>query len=109
MMDYKKLTEDLKQARELARLAAQGEDGGTANLDTFVLKLPRARESKVLEAIQAAGCYCRGKSHWSLIGTCYFVSSGYGGQGNAQTRAVEAMEKYMRSQGWESSIYYKMD
>lgn len=106
-MDYKKLTEDLKQAKELARIASQGEDGGTANLDSFVLRLPRVRESKVLEAIKEAGCYCRGKTDW--FGACYFISCGYGGQGNAQTRAVTAMEKLMTKQGYKADIFYKVD
>lgn len=106
-MDYKKLTEDLKQAKELARIASQGEDGGTANLDSFVLRLPRVRESKVLEAIKEAGCYCRKKTDW--FGACYFISCGYGGQGNAQTRAVTAMEKFMTKQGYKADIFYKVD
>jgi hypothetical protein len=44
--DYKKLTEDLKRARAAGVIAAQGEDGGTANLDTVTISLPRAKEEK---------------------------------------------------------------
>ncbi|OZV12289.1 hypothetical protein CIW83_09320 [Tissierella sp. P1] len=104
--DYKKLTEDLIQARLAAEKAAEGEDGGTANLDTMTIKLPRANEKKVIEAVKKAGLYTRGRRDW--LGPRYFIS-GPGGQGNSNTRAVEAMTKVMREAGWNVLIYYQMD
>ncbi len=52
--DYKKLTEDLKRATEAGEIAARGEDGGTANLDTVTLSLPSANEKKLLRQLGQA-------------------------------------------------------
>lgn len=106
-IDYEKLTEDLIKARLAAEEAAKGEDGGTANLDTMTIKLPRARENKVIEAVKKAGLYTRGKTEW--IGTRYFIPSPRCGQGNSRNRAVEAMKEVMREAGWDVLIYYQMD
>ncbi|SCG82682.1 hypothetical protein DW1_1109 [Proteiniborus sp. DW1] len=106
-IDYKKLTEDLIMAKQAAEEAAKGEDGGTANLDTMTIKLPRANENKVIEAVKKAGLYTRGKSEW--IGPRFFISPPKCGQGNSRNRAVEAMAKVMREAGWGILVYYQMD
>lgn len=105
--DYKKLTEDLIKARCFAEKAAKGEDGGTANLDTMTIKLPRAKENKVIEAVKKAGLYTRGRREW--LGARFFISPPGGGQGNARNRAVEAMTKVMREAGWDVLTYCQMD
>jgi hypothetical protein len=104
--DYKKLTEDLKRAKEAGEIAARGEDGGTANLDTLTLSIPRANERKVIEAVNAAGLHTRGRREW--IGPRFFIN-GPGGQGNSNVRAVEAMEKVLTGAGWDVLIYRQMD
>ncbi|MBU2701115.1 hypothetical protein Ga0466249_002226 [Sporomusaceae bacterium BoRhaA] len=107
-IDYEKLLVDLKKAKVAAiEAAGLGDDGGTANLDSLVLRLPGAREKKVLEVIRTAGLYCREKGEW--LGPCYFISHGCGGQGNRNTRAVEAMDKSLEAAGWHTGIYYRMD
>ncbi|EGO63564.1 hypothetical protein [Acetonema longum] len=106
--DYKKLTDDLIRAKSTAVASTSGsDDGGTANRDTMVLRIPRAKEDKVLEAIKAAGLHCRGKSNW--LGPGYFIYPPGGGQGNSRAKAVEAMAKSMESDGWKVHIYYQMD
>lgn len=104
--NYKKLTEDLIKARIAGEEAAKGEDGGTANLDSLTISLPRAREKNVIEAVKKAGLYTRGRREW--IGPRYFIS-GPGGQGNSNVRATEAMAKVMREAGWSVLIYHQMD
>jgi hypothetical protein len=49
-MNYKKFQETLIKAKMAAIKAAKGDDGGTANLDTVTISLPRAREEKVIRA-----------------------------------------------------------
>jgi len=71
-MDYRKLTKDLIKARLAAEEAGQGEDWGTANRDTMTIKLPRANEKKVIEAVKAAGLHTKGRSEW--LGPRYFIS-----------------------------------
>lgn len=104
--DYKKLTEDLIQARLAAEKAAKGEDGGTANLDTMTIELPRARESKVIEAVEKAGLNCS-KIEW--LGIRYFIYPPRCGQGNSRYKAVEAMTQFMRQAGWNVLTYCQMD
>lgn len=105
--DYKKLTEDLIKAKQAAEEAAKGEDGGTANLDTMTIELPRARETKVIEAVKQAGLYTSGRVEW--FGTKYFIRPPRCGQGNSRNRAVEAMAKVMREAGYRVLTYYQMD
>uniref|UniRef100_A0AAE9Q0J9 Uncharacterized protein n=1 Tax=Paenibacillus polymyxa TaxID=1406 RepID=A0AAE9Q0J9_PAEPO len=54
-------------------------------MDKVFLRLPRARETKVLEAIKEAGLYCRGKRRW--IGEGYMLSVSKG-QVNQRDKAV---------------------
>ena len=108
-IDYAKLTADLKKGLEKAKEAAKGEDGGSANLDGCFLQVPRAREKDILQAIKDAGIYCGGRGTWSFFGVGYFLSLPCGGQGNSNTRAVEAMKNSLQADGWEAYVYYKMD
>ena len=55
--DYKKLTEDLVEAKALALGVVTGDNGGSANLDKLALSLPRLREDNVIKAIKDAGFY----------------------------------------------------
>lgn len=106
-IDYKKLTEDLINAKEAAKEAIIGEDGGTANLDSMTIALPGAREEKVIQAVKDAGLYTRGRRQW--IGTRYFISPPIGSQGNDRVRQVEAMCKVMREAGYDILMYQQMD
>lgn len=105
--DYKKLTEDLKEAKEAALNVVTRDDGGSANLDCLALSLPRLKEEKVVKAIKEAGLYTRGKSNW--IGMRYFIHAPHGSQGNDNTRQIEAMRKCLSEKGYDVLIFYKMD
>lgn len=107
VIDYEKLTKDLIKAREAAEEVAEGEDGGTANLDCMTLKLKGYREQKVIEAVKAAGLYTRGKRNW--IGTRYFISPPKSGQGNARVRQVRAMCRAMDKLGYDVLMFEQMD
>lgn len=104
---YDKLTKDLIEAREACIEAGKGEDGGTANLDSVFLTLPRWREEKVLEAIRKAGLYSRCKTKW--IGEGYMISPIKCGQGNSRARAMEAMKKVLSKKGYDVLGFYQMD
>lgn len=104
---YDKLTKILAIAREASIEAGKGEDGGTANLDSVFLRLPRWREKKVLEAIEKAGLYCGKKTQW--IGAGYMISPIGCGQGNSRMRAMEAMKKVLSDNGYDVLGYYQMD
>lgn len=73
MTKYEQLTEDLKEAYQKSKEAVTGDDGGTANLDSTFLTLPRWNEEQTLKAIGAAGLSCRRKTAW--VGFGYFIST----------------------------------
>lgn len=106
--DAKKLTADLIAANKAASEAVKGmPDGGSANLDRVFLSVPRARETKVLEAISSAGLFCTGKSQW--IGAGYFITPSAAGQGDTRCIAVEVMTKHLQEAGWNALAFQKMD
>lgn len=106
-MNYKKLTNDLIKAKEMAEKAVMGEDGGTANLDRMALAFPYAREEKVKQAVMDAGLYTRGKQRW--LGSRYFISIPVPAQGNDRCRQVDAMCKVMQEQGYDVLKFEQMD
>lgn len=104
---YKKLTEDLIAAKEKAEKESEiVDDGGTANLDSTFLVLPRWKEEKVLKAIKDAGMYCRCKTKW--IGTGYFLSVNCG-QGNRNTVGRNIFARYLQDKGYKVIHFDKMD
>ncbi len=104
---YDKLTQDLVKAKETGIEAGKGDDGGTANLDSVFLTLPYWRENKVIQAIKNAGLFCSGKIKW--IGYGYLISPVGCGQGNSRARAMEAMRKVLRDDGYDVLGFYRMD
>lgn len=105
--DYKKLTQDLTEAKEEALKAVIGDDGGSANLDCLALSLPRLREERVIEAVKKAGLFTKGKTDW--IGKRYFIRAPHGSQGNDNTRQIEAMSDCLKEKGYDVLIFYQMD
>jgi len=104
---YKKLAQDLTQARVLGAEAGKGDDGGSANQDAAFLKLPRWNESMVLNAIAEAGLYCTHKTKW--IGYGYLINPVGCGQGNSNARGMEAIKKHLKECGYDVLGFYKMD
>ena len=105
---YHKLTESLIKASEAAKKAAESiDDGGTANLDSVFLMIPRAREDKVLEAISNAKLRCFGRTQW--IGSGFLIDPPVVGQGNKRAKAMVAMKDSLAGDGWSVLGFYKMD
>lgn len=105
-INYLKLTDDLIKAKNACMESAKGEDGGSANLDTLYLSIPRAREEKVIEAIKHAGLHGKKTAYY---GTKYFIYPVGVGQGNSRYRGVQAMKRIMASEGWDVNVFYKTD
>lgn len=107
MDKYKKLTEDLLEAKDHAvEFAKDEDDGGTANLDSTFLILKGWKEEKVIEAIKNAKLYCNGKRDW--IGKGYFISLNVG-QGNRRTIARNRFMRVLKSKGYKVVGFDKMD
>ena len=110
MKSLVELTSDLKYAHSQAcEEAINSDDGGTCNLDSVFLRLPRIRESKALEAIKQAGLHCSGKRQWRFMGNGYFLHPSVSGQGNRRTKGVEVMKNKLKELGWDVCVYYQMD
>lgn len=111
-VDYKQLTEDLKEARRLAKVAADSvEDGGSCNLDHLRLytgkdwSIPRVSD-KLRRAIQEAGC----SLGTDKVRGSYDLNIGgyHGGQASKRYYAVQAAYNYLRGRGWPVTVYYIM-
>lgn len=104
---YKKLSEDLKTALEIAKRADYGEDGGTCNFDAPAIILPRWIEKKVKQAAKEAGTNA---FKWEGFGqTKYVFSTPTNAQGNRNTRVAEAMEQALNNMGYDTILYCAMD
>lgn len=108
-MDWQKLIRDLRDANKAAKEAAEAvSDGGSANLDSVFLRIPRQQEIGVLKAIQEAGLYCRRKTDW--IGKGYMITPSHdGGMGGKREKAVTVMVDELTKRGWDAIAYRKVD
>ena len=104
---YAKLADDLRQAAEIGhQTASRSSDGGTCNFDSVSLHLKGSNRSQVEAAAGQAGVGC---FVWNLWGSKSYVFPLAAGQGDARTAAAEAMRDFLRSAGYEASVYYQMD
>ena len=99
---YARLRDDLRTAWENTPNSA--EDGGTCNMDCPVLYLPRWTRSKVERAGKEAGI----PVHYWRPG-CYHIGVASAGQGDARTAKAEAMSAYLKTAGYDTSVWYCID
>lgn len=105
-MDYKKLKDVFILARDAAIEAAKGKDGGSANLDTVTIELPRAHEEKVIQAAESAGLNAA-KINW--FGPRFFIYPPKCGIGDSRVMATEAMRDVFKSAGYMTMMYHQLD
>lgn len=83
--------------------AACPNDGGSANLDRVVIRMPGVREAavKVLPGYlaKASTCHPRG----------LHLDTPFPGQGNQRAAGVRAMHKSLQDQGVDCYVYYQVD
>lgn len=105
---YAKLKADLAEALKIGRQAAEGhDDGGTCNLDSPALALPRWQEALVEQAAKEAGTHC---FKWKLYGsTMYVFATPSVGQANRNTIAAEAMTEFLKQRGYATFCYQQAD
>lgn len=108
-IDYAKLAEDLKAARDEGFKAAESvSDGGSCNLDNVVIRLPRARRDRVDRAAREAGMSSSHQSSpaWARGFAIHAPRLGMGGKNTAQ---AEAMAAALKSRGWDAHVFYLTD
>ena len=101
------LVDAMRSANAAAIEASRIPDGGTCNLDSVVLRMPKGyRSTLVIAAAREAGISAT-ETTW--FGRGWFLNFDASGQGNAHTAGVEAARKIMEACGYACSIYYQMD
>lgn len=102
---YTKLTQDLKAAVEAAQAAAAAiDDGGTCNMDSPMVWLPRWNAAKIKEAARAAG-----SGAYKHRGSWWIFRTGVYAQGDPRTIAAKAASSLMEARGYKATVYYMMD
>lgn len=99
---YARLRDDLRAAWE--KTPNSTEDGGTCNMDCPILYLPRWNRAKVEQAGKEAGV----RVHFWRPG-CYHVGIASVGQADARTAKAEAMSEFLKSAGYDTSVWYCID
>ncbi len=108
-MKIMNLTVALVKAKEAGMLYTDIDDGGTCNLDSPKIYLPRWRHADVEAAFEAAGLRC---FDYKLYGAKAYVICGGPldhGQVNRRTKVAEVMRDSLKEDGYDVSMYYQMD
>lgn len=111
------ITDILTAGREAAEALDPPSDGGTCNMDSAMVRIPRIHGTTVEAAAEAAGVHV---SKWnSLAGPVWSVSADCEtGQGARRTAYAEAMAQAMEEKihqlnreayQWWAYTYYRMD
>lgn len=79
------------------------DDGGTSNMDTPTISLPRWSESAISEAFQLTGLVP------SKHGNTVFILRACEGQGYRRTAMAEEFCKSLRASGYTAGVDYRMD
>lgn len=106
--DYEKLTADVRKAMKAGEQAAAAvNDRGTCNMDGVVLRLPRLREQRVVDALSQAGVYTN-KSGCGWAGPGYMINPNCG-QADKRSTAAKAIEASLKQAGYDVTMFYMMD
>lgn len=99
------VVEHFRNARQAAIEATAGlRDEGTCNFDSLAVKATKATRS----ALQEVGMpFHQGSGRWWR--SYLLVEPPVAGQGYVRTRQAEVMEKHLKAQGIEVTVYYQMD
>lgn len=102
-LDINRLIEDLANAACVAFMFDDAEDGGSCNFDTPMMKIKLSRKEKE-----------QMKDFLTPVGEkgyrdCYFVEIPLRGQANRRTVMAEAATRFLKSVGYEASVYYQLD
>ena len=106
--DTQELALAIRNAVKLADEFSAIDDGGTCNLDSAYLRVPGMREAQAKEIEKMAGIPLS-LATYSLHGRILQLVGGTSGQGNRRTKMAEVECKYLKSLGFDASVYYQMD
>ena len=79
------------------------EDGGTSNMDTPIIFLPKWNWVSILEAFQLTGLTpYKYEKAIHILGACE-------GQGFRRTAMARAFRDSLKAQGYDAAVYYEID
>ncbi len=105
-MNRDDLTKALRKASAAARAAQGTDDGGSCNLDSPVLTIPRMRESTAQFISDDSGVRIEKMSGRSGQ---WWVRTPTAGQAGMRTRMVEAAAKSLKADGFDCYVWYHAD
>ncbi len=79
------------------------EDGGTSNMDTPTVFLPKWQKSAIEEAFNLTGLVP------SIHGSTVFILRACDGQGYRRTAMAEAFADSLKASGYSAGVDYRMD
>ena len=79
------------------------EDGGTSNMDTPTIHLPKWSDAEINEAFKLTGLVP------SKHGDAIYILRACEGQGYLRTAMAEAFCKSLRASGYNAGVNYRMD
>ena len=79
------------------------DDGGTSNMDTPTILLPKWSESEIYEAFRLTGLYP------SIHESTVYILRACDGQGYRRTAMAEAFSRSLNASGYKSGVDYRMD
>lgn len=107
---YTQLMKDLTEAVHAAIEAVQKNpnDGGTCNFDCMEIYFGKGwQEASILEAAKLAGTRAYKTHQWGSV--VYHFGNPIGAMGDLNTLQAEAMQKIMKSKGYNAGVFYMMD
>ena len=81
----------------------QAEDGGTSNMDTPIVFLPKWSKSAINEAFQLTGLVP------SIHEEAVYILRACDGQGFRRTAMAEAFRDSLKASGYNAAVDYRMD
>ncbi|MBQ7326397.1 MAG: hypothetical protein IJW93_02845 [Clostridia bacterium] len=79
------------------------EDGGTSNMDTPIIFLPKWNKSAINEAFQLTGLIP------SIHDNAVYILRACDGQGFRRTAMAEAFRDSLKASGYNAAVDYRMD
>ncbi len=96
-------------AKEYAQKFANTEDGGCCNFDAPKVYLPGWSRKSVETACKKADMVCFDHKFFRNSERGWVICGGTSGQGNRRSRMAEAMQRFIKANGYNCMMYYQCD
>ena len=106
--DTRKMAADIRRVADEARAEHETtDDGGTCNMDSAYVSVPRMAEKQAAEIAALSGVHCY-LLNSKLFGRILMVGAGHG-QGSRNTAMSEDACEGLRVAGYKARVWYQID